>query len=312
MTRATASSTRTRSARTSATRSAPASTSSPTATAASTPTSAAELVSLPGPAARGPQRRRLPARSRLRQRARATIIFEAMEARVMPRVSGTIGRGRAPVRRRSGSSPRSSRRDPVKFGTITPEVIGLSVANDYYSSYGELICDVSDAFREELLERRGRRLHGDPARGAERPSGEHPPPPRRRAARRGVLRRRLQQHRAGAARAHRGLVPLLLGQHRAAAPLRRANQSTRRPAALNSLDVDVLTFECASNGGMDLELIGAAIDKRQEGRDRRRRPPQPPGREPRAGRGADPRARSSTSSRSGWRSQATAASAARV
>jgi 5-methyltetrahydropteroyltriglutamate--homocysteine methyltransferase len=31
--------------------------------------------------------------------------------------------------------------------------------------------------------------------------------------------------------------------------------------ALNQFDVDVLTFECASNGGMDLELIAAAIDR---------------------------------------------------
>jgi len=31
--------------------------------------------------------------------------------------------------------------------------------------------------------------------------------------------------------------------------------------ALDALDVDVLTFECASNGGMDLELIASAIGK---------------------------------------------------
>ena len=154
---------------------------------------------------------------------RGTIIFEAMEARIMPRVSGPIARGRlqyADVFKLAQElTPR-----PVKFGTITPEVLGLSLANDHYSSYGELVMAMSDAFREELLDRRRRRLQRDPARGAERSPGERSPPPRRRGARRVLLRRRVQQHGARSARAHRGVVPLLLGQHGAAAPLRRAAQ----------------------------------------------------------------------------------------
>src|SRR5438132_1202910 len=41
---------------------------------------------------------------------------------------------------------------PVKFGTITPELIGASVGNDYYADQQSLIRDLSDAMREELLE----------------------------------------------------------------------------------------------------------------------------------------------------------------
>ncbi|HLW94144.1 MAG TPA: hypothetical protein VKS25_02080, partial [Solirubrobacteraceae bacterium] len=82
---------------------------------------------------------------------RGTIIFEAMEARIMPRVTGPIARGRlqyADVFKLAQElTPR-----PVKFGTITPEVLGLSLANDHYSSYGELVMAMSDAFHEELLD----------------------------------------------------------------------------------------------------------------------------------------------------------------
>lgn len=41
---------------------------------------------------------------------------------------------------------------PVKFGTITPELIGTTVANEHYSSLQELLYDISAAMREELLE----------------------------------------------------------------------------------------------------------------------------------------------------------------
>ena len=44
---------------------------------------------------------------------------------------------------------------PVKFGTITPELIGASVGNDYYPDQEALMRDLSAAMREELLELAG-------------------------------------------------------------------------------------------------------------------------------------------------------------
>ena len=41
---------------------------------------------------------------------------------------------------------------PVKFGTITPELIGMSIGNDFYPSHRELLYDLSNAMREELIE----------------------------------------------------------------------------------------------------------------------------------------------------------------
>ena len=108
---------------------------------------------------------------------------------------------------------------PVKFGTITPELIGTSVGNDYYADQEELIRDISTAMREELLELARRRLLDHSDGRAEHPSGRHPAR-RRHAAGRRVLRRDLQQHRQGAARPDRGVGPHLLGQSGAAAALR--------------------------------------------------------------------------------------------
>jgi 5-methyltetrahydropteroyltriglutamate--homocysteine methyltransferase len=65
--------------------------------------------------------------------AKGDIIFEVMESRVMPRCVGKIERG--PLQYTSlwkvaqGMTAR-----PVKFGTITPELIGTSVGNDHYAS----------------------------------------------------------------------------------------------------------------------------------------------------------------------------------
>src|SRR5437016_5472216 len=83
--------------------------------------------------------------------SKGDIIFEVMESRVMPRCVDRIERG--PLQYSSlwkvaqGMTTR-----PVKFGTITPELIGTSVGNDFYADQQSLIRDLSDAMREELLE----------------------------------------------------------------------------------------------------------------------------------------------------------------
>ena len=65
---------------------------------------------------------------------KGTIIFEAMESRVMPRCTGKIGRGQLQYAEIWKTAQELTDR-PVKFGTITPEVLGMSLANDYYDGY---------------------------------------------------------------------------------------------------------------------------------------------------------------------------------
>src|SRR5579862_5396359 len=82
---------------------------------------------------------------------KGTIIFEAMESRVLPRVTGPIGRGQLQYAEVWKVAQELTER-PVKFGTITPEVLGLSLPNEFYDGYRELIGDLSDAINAELTD----------------------------------------------------------------------------------------------------------------------------------------------------------------
>jgi 5-methyltetrahydropteroyltriglutamate--homocysteine methyltransferase len=83
--------------------------------------------------------------------AKGDILFEVMESRVMPRCVDAIARGplhyTATWKLAQGLTTR-----PVKFGTITPELIGTSIGNDHYANQEDLLVDISNAMREELLE----------------------------------------------------------------------------------------------------------------------------------------------------------------
>ena len=189
--------------------------------------------------------------------AKGDIIFEVMESRVMPRCVGKIGRG--PLQYASlwkvaqGVTTR-----PLKFGTITPELIGTSIQNEFYSSQADLIRDLSSAMREELVE----------------------------LARAGCALIQMEEpniHLAGIRRAGGAMLDVdffvevfnntvrglrdstevwahTCWGNPAQQRLFATNQSYRDALPhLNELDVDVLTFECCTNDGMDLEHIGKAI-----------------------------------------------------
>jgi 5-methyltetrahydropteroyltriglutamate--homocysteine methyltransferase len=186
------------------------------------------------------------------------IIFEVMESRVMPRCVGKISRGplhyAATWKLTQGLTTR-----PVKFGTITPELIGTSIGNDHYAKQEDLLHDISAAMREELLE----------------------------VARAGCAVIQMEEpniHLIGVQRGGTGgalpvefFVKIFNNTVSGLRDLTEVwchtcwgNPAQQRLFAttqsykdalphLNQLDVDVLTFECATSDGMDLELIGRHI-----------------------------------------------------
>jgi 5-methyltetrahydropteroyltriglutamate--homocysteine methyltransferase len=183
-----------------------------------------------------------------------------MESRVLPRVTGRIGRGQLQYAEIWKVAQELTER-PVKFGTITPEVLGLSLGNDAYDSYRQLVMDLSDAIREELTEVAAA---GARALQLEEPN-VHLASIRRRP---GVEQLDLGFFIDVFNNTVRGLRELTeVWCHscwgNTAQQSMFAERQSYGPAlqALDQLDVDVLTFECASNGGMDLELIGSAIGK---------------------------------------------------
>ena len=189
---------------------------------------------------------------------KGTIIFEAMESRVMPRCTGPIGRGQLQYAEIWKIAAELTDR-PVKFGTITPEVLGLSLANDHYPSHRELILDLSEAIHAELLDVA---LAGAPAVQLEEPN-VHLAGLRRRA---GVEQLDLDFFIDVFNNTVSGLGDLTevwchtCWGNTAQQRLFAENQSYGTALeALNRLDADVITFECASTGGMDLDAIGRTI-----------------------------------------------------
>jgi 5-methyltetrahydropteroyltriglutamate--homocysteine methyltransferase len=190
------------------------------------------------------------------------ILFEVMESRVMPRCVDKISRGplhyTATWKLAQGLTTR-----PVKFGTITPELIGTSIGNDHYANQEDLLYDISGAMREELL---------DVARaGCTVIQMEEP----------NIHLIGVQRGGTGATlpveffvnifnNTVRGLRDLTevwchtCWGNPAQQRLFATNQSYKDALPhLNQLDVDVLTFECATSDGMDLELIGRHISDKK-------------------------------------------------
>jgi 5-methyltetrahydropteroyltriglutamate--homocysteine methyltransferase len=185
------------------------------------------------------------------------IIFEVMESRVMPRCVDKIERGplqySALWKVAQGITTR-----PVKFGTITPELIGASVGNDYYPTQEALIADLSAAMREELLELAGS--------GCAIIQMEEPNIHLIGIQRGGGSPLGVEFYVDVFNRTVKGLRDLTeVWAHTcwgnpAQQRLFATNQSYANALPyLNQLDVDVLTFECCTSGGMDLEIIGKTI-----------------------------------------------------
>ena len=185
------------------------------------------------------------------------IIFEVMESRVMPRCVDKIERGPlqyTPLWKvAQGMTVR-----PVKFGTITPELIGTSVGNDYYPDQESLIRDLGSAMRDELLELAGA---GCAIIQMEEPNIHLVGIQRGSGIQLGVdFFVEIFNHTVKGLRDLTEVWAHTCWGNPAQQRLFATNQSYQAALPyLNQLDVDVLTFECATSNGMDLESIGRTI-----------------------------------------------------
>jgi 5-methyltetrahydropteroyltriglutamate--homocysteine methyltransferase len=82
---------------------------------------------------------------------RGHILHDFLEARVLPRIVGPVGRGNLQYAAMWKVAQRLTRR-PVKFGTILPELLAASVADDHYNDPVERSWAISDALNEELVD----------------------------------------------------------------------------------------------------------------------------------------------------------------
>src|SRR5947199_4844149 len=80
---------------------------------------------------------------------RGHILHDYLEARVMPRLVGPVGRGEMHYTEIWKTAQRLTTR-PVKFGTVTPELVAFAVQDEHYKDIPSRIMAISDAFNEEL------------------------------------------------------------------------------------------------------------------------------------------------------------------
>jgi 5-methyltetrahydropteroyltriglutamate--homocysteine methyltransferase len=186
------------------------------------------------------------------------IMYEVLEARMLPRVTGKVSGGPLEYAQMWRAAQQMTDK-PVKFGSISADCLESIVSNEFYTDRKELIFDLCDVMREEFhrLADSGCRIFQVEEPWVHRFDFHSED-----------SEMSLEFYVDAFNRSVRGLRNKLeLWCHTcwgnpAQQRFYESHQSYE-PALehMNELDVDVLTFECASTGGMDLDAIGRKITK---------------------------------------------------
>ncbi len=86
-----------------------------------------------------------------RDKGPGDIMFEVLETRVLPKVSGPISRGALEYSRVWKVAQRQTRK-PVKFGAISGQMVATSVHDEHYKDRRQLMMALSEAMNAELTE----------------------------------------------------------------------------------------------------------------------------------------------------------------
>ena len=185
------------------------------------------------------------------------ILHDVLETRIMPDLVGAVGRGNLQYAAIWKAAQRLTAK-PVKFGTITPELIAMAVRDLHYKDLRKAILAISDALNAEL--------HELADAGCKVIQMEEPQI--HLLAAKGLVDKVLNvdfmvEVFNNTVRGLRGKSEIWCHTcwGNPAAQRLFAKQPSYAPAleALNRVDADVLTFETCSSGGMDLEAIGKRI-----------------------------------------------------
>jgi 5-methyltetrahydropteroyltriglutamate--homocysteine methyltransferase len=188
---------------------------------------------------------------------RGHILHDYLEVRVLPRIVGPVGPGNLQYAAMWKTAQRLTAK-PVKFGTILPELLAASVADEYYKDPVERVWAVSESLNQELHQLADA---GCPVIQLEEPQIHMVPA-------RGKTFGRLGEEELVAVfnntvkglRAKTELWCHTCWGNPAQQRIFRDVQSYRPTlAALAQVDADAITFETCSSGPGDLEAIGAAI-----------------------------------------------------
>ena len=188
---------------------------------------------------------------------RGHILHDYIEARMMPSIVGPVGRGQMQYAQMYKAAQRQTSK-PVKFGTVTPELVAFAVQDFHYKDVRERIWALSDAFNEEL--------HALADAGC--PVIQMEEPQIHLLAARGVVDKVINPEFM--LEVFNNTVRGLRDKTEVWCHTCWGNPSQQRMfgavqsykpalALLNQVDADVITFEMKSSNMMDLKEIGAAI-----------------------------------------------------
>src|SRR5580700_8969403 len=188
---------------------------------------------------------------------RGHILHDYLEARVMPRLVGPVGRGEMQYTEIWKAAQRLTTK-PVKFGTVTPELVAFAVQDEHYKSLPDRIMALSDAFNEELHDLADA---GCPVIQMEEPQIHL-------LAARGIVDKVINPEFM--LKVFNNTVKGLRAKTEVWCHTCWGNPSQQRMfrdiqsyqptlAALDQVDADALTFETCSSGPGDLKAIGATI-----------------------------------------------------
>jgi 5-methyltetrahydropteroyltriglutamate--homocysteine methyltransferase len=188
---------------------------------------------------------------------RGHILHDYLESRVMPVITGKIGRGNLQYTAMWKAAQRFTKR-PVKFGAVSAEIVAFALQDRHYKSVPERMFAIADAFNEEYHELADA---GCPVIQIEEPQIHL------------IAVRNIQDD---------VITPRFMVEvfNRTVKGLRDktevwahscwGNPSQQRMFAevqsykpaldiYNTVDADVITFESSSSGGIDLAAIGRSI-----------------------------------------------------
>jgi 5-methyltetrahydropteroyltriglutamate--homocysteine methyltransferase len=185
------------------------------------------------------------------------ILHDYLESRLLPPIVGPVGRGDLEYTALWRTAQRLTPK-PVKFGTVSAEIIGLLCADHHYKDVRSRILAISDALREELHELADA---GCPAIQIEEPQIHL-------LAARGFVNEVINP--AFMVEVYNNTVKGLREKTEVWCHSCWGNPSQQRMFAevqsyqpaieyFNRCEADIITFESCSTGGIDLEAIGKGI-----------------------------------------------------
>jgi 5-methyltetrahydropteroyltriglutamate--homocysteine methyltransferase len=188
---------------------------------------------------------------------RGHILHDSLEARVMPRIVGPVDRGEMQYAEIWKAAQRLTDK-PVKFGTVTPELVAFAVQDEHYTDIPSRIMAISDAFNRELHDLADA---GCPVIQMEEPQIHL-------LAARGIVDKVINPEFM--LKVFNNTVKGLRAKTEVWCHTCWGNPSQQRMFAkvqsykpaldiLNQVDADVITFEMKSSGAVDLDAVGAQI-----------------------------------------------------